>query len=107
MVNWDNAPHGARQTEDDREHEEWLESQRAPRLDTAPGTVMDMAALEAAPPGTVVLDWERDYLRKEETDGWYYLHQPLRGNVPRPFSSEVLATAYGPVTFYQADSEGI
>lgn len=31
MVNWDEAPHGARQTEDDRENEEWLKSRRMSR----------------------------------------------------------------------------
>lgn len=68
---------------------------------------MDQAALEAAPIGTAVLDWERDILRKEGPDTWAYLHQPLRGNIPRGFSSEVVATAYGPARLYREDGGGL
>lgn len=64
-------------------------------------TEISQVEMEAAPVGTEVLDWEGDALIKEGPDAWFYKHQPMRGNVPRPFSSEVVARAYGPARLFR------
>lgn len=50
--------------------------------------------LDELPLGSVIADWEGDQLVNESPGSWYYRDQPTRGNVPRAFSSEVMARAY-------------
>lgn len=65
------------------------------------GEVMTEQELDDAPIGTRVSDWENDILEKEAPDQWFYAHQPMRGNTPRGFTTEVIHRAYGPVKFCQ------
>lgn len=63
------------------------------------GEVMTEQELSDAPLGTRVSDWENDILEKEAPDAWFYAHQPIRGQCPREFSTEVIFRAYGPIKF--------
>lgn len=66
----------------------------------ARGQVMTEKELNEAPIGTQVTDWEHDAMVKELPNGdWFYRDQPMRGNTPRGFSSEVVHRAYGPAHF--------
>lgn len=54
------------------------------------------------PVGSTISDWEGDVLVKEAPDTWCYKYQPMRGDKPRPFSSEVMERAYSATLMQRA-----
>lgn len=56
--------------------------------------LLTLEELLELPLGSTIADWEGDVLEKEAPDKWCYKYQPMRGDKPRAFSSEVMQRAY-------------